>query len=154
MNHTIISSVSWFRAASFALLAGSVCLTLIGCGERSRPKLVPMSGTVTINGELPPKPGVVQLNPIEVAEGYDRHPAVGRFDTTGHYKASTFAQGDGITPGKYAVGLECFESPPQADEPLPKNYAPEKWRSPSNSGVEVTISPDEESKQFDIKATD
>jgi hypothetical protein len=148
---SIYGWASVFRSSVFAAAMISCCL-LVGCNKG--PKLVQLTGTVTINGQPPPKPGALQFNPIEAADGFDRHPAVGRFDTNGHYTTTTFSLGDGITPGKYSVGLECYEYPPDMDKPMPKNYAPNKWRTGASSGITVSISPDESSKQFDVKATD
>jgi hypothetical protein len=67
---------------------------------------------------------------------------MGDFGTDGKLVVTTFKKGDGLIPGKYRIGVECWEIPPQAlPSPPPKSYVPDRYASPASSGLSVTVEP-------------
>ena len=89
----------------------SLLLLLGGCGY-DRPSTIAMHGTVTFGGQTPPTAGAIYFAPIEVAPGLPRRPARAMFDADGHFRATSFDDGDGIVPGTYRVRIECWKTPP------------------------------------------
>ena len=121
------------------LLAAWGLLLLFGCGD-SGPEMVPVRGKVTFGGGDWPKPGILYFNIDRPAEGLPGRPAMGRFGTDGHLTVSTFSEGDGLIPGYYKIGVECWEVPPSMDSPkAAKSYVPDSYPSAAASGLEVTV---------------
>ncbi len=103
-----------------------------GCGERL-PEVVPVSGTVTWQGE-PLTDGTVVLHPKGAAEELPRRPATGSLDDAGRYRVSTFRTGDGALPGEYYVLVHSYLSEPSDaadDDTLVPEYV---WRIPAHHG--------------------
>jgi hypothetical protein len=109
-----------------------------GCGPQ-RPETVRVSGRVLCNGQPLPKPGVVYFAPVEAAEGFTLRPGKGEFDERGYFSATTWESGDGLMPGRYKVAFDCWERPPSAEGPPPKNHVPQRYREPAESPIELTV---------------
>jgi len=140
-----------------ALLASVLA---IGCGQQGadRPKTVPVTGTVTHNGE-PVEGATVAFQPVGGSKG-----AVGVTDASGKYALTTFESDDGAVPGEYKVkvfkykvegsegGVADTDSadyvPPgmgeeggQDDESgAPENLLPAQYADPTTSGLTATVS--------------
>ena len=120
------------------LLVG-IGLLLCGCGSKG-PNLVPVREEITWDGGPWPKPGTLSIVPAEADAGVPRRPASADFDTEGKFAVTTFTPGDGLLPGKYRIGVNCWEVPMTMANPAPgKNAAPLKYRSPETSGLELTV---------------
>jgi hypothetical protein len=78
----------------------------VGCGG---PATVPVSGTVTLDGE-PVDGATVTFVP----EGEGR-PANGNTDASGNFTLTTFTGGDGALPGSYNVTVFKTAAPVEAD---------------------------------------
>ena len=96
---------------------------------------------VKVVGEWPAS-GKLFFAPVEPAEGYPRRPGSATFDTRGQFVASTWRDGDGLTPGSYRVRVECWRVPPTMGGPPEKSYLPPQYANPSASDLEVTVQPD------------
>lgn len=70
-----------------------------GCGD-SRPRLAPVSGSITYKGNAV-EAGTVTFYPVSGGR-----PAIGRIETDGSYRMSSFSPGDGVAPGEYRVSVE------------------------------------------------
>ncbi len=128
-------------AASSCLLLIACCLPLCGCGK-SGPETVVVKGKVTLGGGPWPKPGVLYFTPVKPAEGMPSRPAPAHFDSDGNFTVTSFRKGDGLVPGTYKVGVECWEVPPSMETNVAgKSYVAEKFQSPQTSGLEITIEP-------------
>jgi hypothetical protein len=112
----------------FAAIAVSIGF-LNGCGGDGRPKLVPVEGTVTINGE-PLDGATVVFKVVDVKGDYAR-PSQAITDAQGKFKAGTYATDDGMPIGTYQVGIIKKEL---ASE-LPADFNEEA--DPSQSGRPV-----------------
>ena len=122
----------------WALVIGtSVLVALSGCGP-DRPDTITVSGKVTFAGGAPPAEGMIYFACVEPAEGYDRRPGSAPFGTDGSYEVKSFEEGDGLVPGKYEVGVECWDSPPMMGKPV-KSYVPKRYQASKTSGLEVVI---------------
>ncbi len=86
------------------ILPVCICVTLLiaGCGPR-RPKTVPVTGVVTLDGK-PVQGASVMFSP----EGEGR-PAMGETDQEGKFSLKTFDPGDGAILGKHQVTVRKVE---------------------------------------------
>jgi hypothetical protein len=115
-----------------------VCLPVIiacclafcaGCGD-GRPRRVPVSGTVLIDGQ-PLAHGSIQF----ISDS--TRPAGGSLDSEGRFVLSCYEVGDGAITGKYQVAVAGKE---YISETRSRWHAPKKYASPRTSGLEVEIS--------------
>ena len=120
-------------------------LLLAGCGGNRRPQTIPVEGVVTFGGGPWPKPGMLRFTMEMPSSGMPYRPATAAFDTDGTLlNVSTFKKGDGLVPGKHQIGVECWEFPPsQLGGPPAKSYVPHRYRSPSTSGLTLTVEPNQ-----------
>ena len=98
-----------------------------GCGDDNG--LVPVSGTVTIDGK-PLTTGQVIVSP----EGH--RPSVGPLNEQGRFELTCYKKGDGAVPGTYAASVMAVE---QIGERELRWHAPKKYASNISSGLTVTI---------------
>jgi hypothetical protein len=121
-----------------------------GCGHRG-PEVVPVEGTVTFGGGPWPKPGVLYFTIDAVAAGVPGRPAIADFNIDGRLTVTSFKKGDGLVPGKYKIGIECWETPPQMGSPVkPKSYVPKKFQAANTSGLSVTVEPGQRLVKLDL----
>jgi hypothetical protein len=136
----------------------------LGCGGSGRPKLVSVTGTVTLDGK-PLEGAIVAFLPDVDAKAKYKRPSSGITDASGKFTLGTYDKTDGAPVGKYKVGIQKREPTTK----LPENFNSEvadqmnityKWvtpreaADPQGSGLtaEVTSSglkPD----TFDLKAS-
>jgi hypothetical protein len=123
------------------VLAAWGLMLLSGCGH-SGPEVVPVRGRVTFGGGDWPKPGVLYFTVDRAAAGFPGRPGTGHFDTDGNLTVTTFTKGDGLIPGHYKIGVECWEvTPVMGSSGPPRMYVPAKYQSPGSSGLELTVEP-------------
>jgi hypothetical protein len=123
------------------LLLVPVCLLMTGCG-RSGPEVVPVEGKVTYGGGIWPRAGMLYFTPVEPAVGFPNRPAWAEFAADGSFRATSFKPGDGLVPGRYQVAVECWDAPPAMGSKTPaRSCVLPKYRSPTTSGFEVSVSP-------------
>jgi hypothetical protein len=107
-----------------AISAAFVLATVVGCGD-GRPKRVPVSGQVLIDGK-PLSFGYVGFVP-------ENHRAsVAKLDDQGRFTMNCFDEGDGVVVGKHAVEIIARE--PIGEDKL-KWHAPKKYSSIETSGL-------------------
>jgi len=123
-------------------------LLATGCGA-SEPGLVPVRGTVTLDGGAWPKEGTIHFtNAAGPAEGDPSkvRPGSARFSPDGSFVAGSFEDGDGLFPGTYKVAVTCEEAPAQISDTgkmiEAKSFVPKKYRDPSTSGLTLTVKAD------------
>lgn len=112
-------------AALTCLLATLVCA---GCSD-GRPKRVPISGVVLIDGE-PLTHGSILFIPET------GRPGGGALDSEGRFSATSFELNDGLTPGKHRVQIRAIE---MLNETTQRWHAPKKYAAAATSGIEVNI---------------
>jgi hypothetical protein len=136
------SSFVVFRHSSFVVsLLAALCLP--GCGGGDRPKTIPVSGQVTINGQPPGEFGRLYFTPTRVAEGYPKRPANGTFAADGSYRVMSWEADDGLVPGHYDISVVPAD-PSQSKIPA-------KYHQSSSSGLEVDVPVDQRSIEFNIE---
>lgn len=123
-----------------ALAALFVVLT--GCWGNDRPKTIPISGVVTIDGQPPGEGGKLFFTPTEVAEGYNRRPASGSFNSQGNYRVMSWTPDDGLVPGHYTVAIAPGDSA--------RTKIPRKYIQSATSGLEVDVTVDQSSIEYNI----
>ena len=121
---------------------GVAMACLAGCGGSDRPKTVPISGRVSIDGQPPGEVGKVFFAPTQAASGYDKRPASGGFTADGKYRVMSWTPDDGLVPGHYVVSL--MPGNPNATK------IPQKYLQPVTSGLEVDVPVDHVKVEFDI----
>jgi hypothetical protein len=134
-----LSSV--IRYSSFVILSFAI-VSFVGCGGGDRPKTIPISGRVTINGQPPGEGGRLHFAVTEAAEGYPKRPAGGAWDAEGKYRVMSWAPDDGLVPGHYTVSLMPGD--------LTKTRIPAKYQQGGTSGLEVDVPVDKSSIEFNI----
>ena len=117
-----------FRASIFTIALFAL-LPLAGCGS-DLPPTIKVSGKVTFDGGPCPKEGVVMLSPLEVADGMPRRPAYGAFGKDGKFAMTSFRDGDGLVPGRYAVRVDCWKRAPSGNGEPPISYVAENYTPP------------------------
>lgn len=129
-----------------------VSILTLGCAGQQggdRPKTVPVTGTVTHNGQ-PVEGATVAFQGAGGSQG-----AIGVTDAGGKYKLTTFQSGDGAVPGEYRVKIVKYkvETTQAADEnspdyvpPVegeeaapPENLLPANYADPTTSGLTATV---------------
>jgi hypothetical protein len=150
-----------FLQSSIPLLA-AVLLSVTGCGDGTvKLGTVPVTGTVTQGGK-PVEGAMVTFSP----DGRG-HAAAGTTDASGKFSLTTQISGDGAVPGTYKVMVSKFEQtaqPMTAEDDIdaayaaaeaagqdisasgagrpaagPKNLVPDKYASPTTSGLTATV---------------
>ena len=115
-----------------AIVALVTVLLFVGCGSGDS-DLVQFKGRVTLDGGPWPEPGFITL-------AGDQRPVSVPFDKQGYFDAFAYQGKQGLYPGTYRIGIECWEVQPTFDDPSAgKSAVPEKFHSPGTSELEVTI---------------
>lgn len=115
------------RAAAVAVVMFFLS-TLLACGD-GRPKRVPVSGTVTIDGQPVPS-GFIRLQPK------DARPSTGKIGPDGRFTLTCFEEGDGAVEGTHTVSINAVE---EVDPKTLRWHAPKIYTNPKTSGKTVTI---------------
>ena len=135
----LIASRSYrFIPAFVSLIVG-----LAGCGGTGRPKTIPISGRVLIDGKAPGEIGKLFFTPTKAAEGYATRPASGSFDAEGHYRVMSWAPDDGLVPGHYT--LNVISNDPD------RTRIPSKYLQSNTSGLEVDVPVDERKIEYNVE---
>ena len=119
------------RSWSNALAIATIAISTIAAGCSDGVKTVPVKGRVTLGGGDWPRKGIIYFACSEPAEGYSRRSGVGDFDVDGAFVVTSYKKGDGLTPGKYVVNIECWEVPPS----MGRGPRPPRARSPSSTNA-------------------
>ena len=130
--------VATTSATRVAIVAFSLSALLPGCGSGG-PERVPVRGRITFNGGEWPAPGSLYFVPIAPANGYPQKPGSAPFDVDGKFIAETLQSGDGLVPGRYQVGVNCWAEPYRMGGPPRKSHVPVEYRDAATSGFEVDI---------------
>lgn len=120
---------------------------VVGCSHRDSalPKLMPVSGVVTINGK--PASGVtIRFAPIETTRGSG---AYGFTDKFGKYELIACRGGKGAPVGEYQVVAEKLVMPDGSDFPIGSNIPPmeskarqilpDKYSNPTESTLKASV---------------
>lgn len=132
----------------FALLCG-LFVTLAGCGDDGRPKLIEATGTLKLDGE-PVANALIYFMPEE--GNPIMRPSRAKTDAEGHFRLGTYKEEDGIPEGKYRIGIEkrelVGELPPNYDPQAPKAtrltykwITPKDLANPETSGLKGIVTP-------------
>jgi hypothetical protein len=122
----------------FAVMA---LAAIAGCG-RSGPEVVPVAGKITYAGGAWPNKGSLYFTPVESAAGFPMRPGSAEFGLDGGFTVTSFKPGDGLVPGRYHVGIQCWTSPPVMGSETPvKSAVALKYQSPTTSCLEVDVKP-------------
>jgi hypothetical protein len=126
LNYTRLFRNSRFRFMQLG--CALMILATAGCGD-GRPKRVPVSGRVTIDGK-PLETGFVQFVP----EG-DR-PATGKLGPGGRFTLTTYDKEDGCVLGMHSVSVAANKS---LDPTTTQWFAPKKYIRTATSGLTIEI---------------
>ena len=123
-------------------------VALAGCsGDPNRSQLVPISGTVTLDG-VPLANAVVAFSPAGSTRGVG---SLGRTDSGGKYTLATPQGSPGVVPGEYKVTVSKFvdlktgadvvlePGKPPIDQPDIRELLPPQYSNPSLSRLDKTV---------------
>ena len=130
-------------------LVGLMLALLTGCGP-GHPTTVAVRGKVTYGGGPWPQSGVLYFTIVAAAKGFPGRTGTARFGTDGVFTAMSWQPGDGLMPGRYHVGVECWKVPPTMGGPKPVSYVPAKFQSAATSGIELNIEPGDGAKELEF----
>ncbi len=116
-------------------------ISLAGCGGSERPKTIPISGRVTIDGEPPGEYAKLFFTPTQAASGYNKRPATGTFTPEGTYRVMSWEPDDGLVPGHYTVNVMPNET----------TKIPPKYQESNTSGLEVDVPVDKGPIEYNIE---
>jgi len=111
---------------------------------------VKVRGTITYGGGPWPKSGTLVFTSVKPAEGFPGRPGTAQFDTQGRFVVRTWENVEGLMPGQYRVGVNCWKIPPTMGGPPSASYVPEKFRSAATSGIELNIEPGDSPKELHL----
>lgn len=146
--------------AAVCLAVAALAVALGGCGKKdpNLPDLVPVSGTVTVDGQ-PLAEGVVYFSPVGETRGV---PAFGRTDAQGRYTLGSDKLGKGTPVGEYRVtigkavsadgstpGGKDFD--PMTDAGTVRQLLPPKFSDPSATTLTATVEEGGKEIDFDLK---
>ena len=145
-----------------AVVVLTAALTLVGCGGKTVPDLVPVSGTLTVNGQ-PYENVMVKFVPME--EGFDGNTiASGITDKEGKFTLETPGHGPGAVPCQTKVILEEGGVPDEirgseneqmaaaafmkslSNRPIPATY-----RRLNDTPWQIEVTADKQDYDFDVK---
>jgi hypothetical protein len=112
---------------------------LAGCGD-GRPKRVPVSGRVLIDGR-PLEVGSVCLYPA------DHRMAMANIQGDGHFMLSTYELGDGCVTGRHPVSVNASKL---INQQTMRWFAPKKYAGADTSGLEYEITGPTEDLQIQL----
>jgi hypothetical protein len=105
-------------------------LSLVVCsGCDHRPRRIPVSGTVLIDGK-PLTYGFVRIAPA------DARPATGQIGPDGRFTLTCYDESDGCVPGTHQTAVIACES---MGSNANRWHAPKKYLNPETSGLTVEI---------------
>ncbi|MBN1910901.1 MAG: hypothetical protein JW818_14240 [Pirellulales bacterium] len=116
------------RGLGALVVLGLLLNTLAGCGD-GRPKRVPVSGRVLIDGKPVPC-GTICVMPENARA------ASGDIGPDGRFTLQCFGDNDGAVLGTHKVTVESFEN---VGELARKRFVPKEYGDPKTSGLTVTI---------------
>jgi hypothetical protein len=130
------------------LLGAAMIMTAIcGCGEG--PKLVPVTGVVTLDGKPLTEAGIL-FAPAEAG----LLPASGQTDAQGRFQLTTLNR-PGATAGSYRVTV-VKQKISMSDNPLVpptvKWFTPQKYSLPETSGLHVSVDYDHREFTFALSS--
>jgi hypothetical protein len=133
------------RARVAAVLAA---LTIVGCGGRYDSTV---TGVVSVDGK-PLNVGLVTFDPLDSGSS-----AYGNISTDGTYTLYTGRE-QGLTSGEYGVSVTAYEpsaapGPKGGPPPMGKALVAERYRSPSTSGLKLTVKPGDNKLDLELTAT-
>ena len=135
---------------AIVVVSNCVLISLMGCTAADRPQTVPIQGRVTLEKGNWPTEGVLHFLPLQPAPNFPRRAARATFNTSGEFSSPTsWAEGDGIVPGRYRVYVECWKVRPTlrgAATGRLHNYRVPVW---ATSDIEVEITPKSEDDTFE-----
>jgi hypothetical protein len=111
-----------------AALVSTALVTVLFVGCDDRPARVPVSGTVTIDGE-PVEHGTIMVVPT------DMKAAFGKIGPGGKFSLTTFEENDGVVTGTHKVTVTATEPQPGGQ----KWHAPQEYSDLAKSDVTVTV---------------
>lgn len=123
----------------FAALCGILLMFASGCGD-GRPKRVPVSGQVLIDGK-PLTHGFISVVPVGA------RPASGSIGPDGRFILTTYEGGDGVVLGTHQVSVMAGEV---LSETATRWHAPKKYSDTQTSGLSAPIDGPTDSLVFNL----
>ena len=148
-------NVAKSRTAFVFLCCATLCAVLAGCGP-GFPETADVSGRVTYAGKPVPE-GRVLFWPEE------GRPAMGKIEPDGTYKLTTFAEGDGATPGVHKVTIKATKvhfpgggaaaaeaQGASSGQPVVQWLVPQKYERAETTPLTADVQPGENTIDFNL----
>jgi hypothetical protein len=135
----IESTMISIRLEIFLLCLWFLIVIVFGCGNK--PKLVPVKGTITIDGKALTK------GTISVFQGSARN-AMASIKKDGTFVFTTYAKDDGCMIGEHAIAISSDEA---VNERTTRFFVPHRYADINTSGEKIKI--DGPTEKLEIKLT-
>jgi hypothetical protein len=116
-------------------IAGTLAVSLIGCGGEPRVPVYPVSGKITYKGQ-PPVGAQVFLHPVNESDLTGVVPA-GRVKQDGSFTITTYDSDDGAPQGDYVALIQWYKLSPEG-APGP-NVIPGVYSNAKKSPARVSV---------------
>ncbi|MCI0681531.1 MAG: hypothetical protein L0Y71_05465 [Gemmataceae bacterium] len=124
---------------------------LCGCGGPALPPMVPVEGSVTVDG-APVTSGQVSFVPVSAEPDKPVPPSNGQIDASGSYRIFTGGKA-GAPAGKYKVTVTPSMVPMQGATSMPKTPFNERFRDLNKTTLQIEVAADKAAGAYDLKLT-
>jgi hypothetical protein len=131
-------SRSVLRIQQLCVAAGVCCVMLVGCGKSNQPHFVPVTGTVTLDGQ-PVHGARIEFLP-DSEQGTDGPASFAELDAGGDYALESVGGASGALVGHHKVTIKCPE--PSSAGPVPECHVPPEYANAATSGLTAEVRDD------------
>jgi len=148
--HCAERGVVLFRSCGgcFVLVAG---LLLAGCDQSGLGRIVPVKGTVSLDGKPVPS-GSLLFRPDAAKGNTSKFEPAATINSDGSYSLFT-AEREGAPPGWYKVSVVAQELNAKDPYAPAKSLVPTKYNDPETSGISVEVVEQPAAGAYDLKLT-
>lgn len=136
------------RGTFFLSALALTAVSAIGCGSKGEFDTVPLTGTVTYNGE-PVTEGTIDFIPSASAtQEMVGKPAAATVQSDGTFTAGTYGTSDGVVPGVKQIR---YSAPLPADTPEAAKQPPSKYLGMEIAPTEIEVGSSGGEFTFELK---
>jgi len=156
--------LSWRKHVGFVTRMGTHLFSLllicqvfcVGCAGESGPELVPVTGTITLDGQ-PVQHAVIRFLP-DASQGTKGPIALGVVDSSGRFSLTSPGGREGVIQGHHLVTIICEE---QAEREVSegvfemvgdKCHVPSHYASEKTSELTAEVTTDTDEVNFDLRS--
>jgi hypothetical protein len=138
------------RLPAMRIVTGFLLIACAGCGRSTNPHIRPIyptRGKLTFSDNSPVRHAIIHLDPVDSAIGNE---ASGIVKADGTFEIRTYSNtsNDGAVLGEYKVSIEPYTLATIGKVKEPPSTIPKRYQTGEESGLTVTIRPEENYLNF------